>query len=48
LEGEINGINKGGDMANSIDARQKHVLWETGVAMLDINGIAELYRPVKF
>ena len=48
LEGEINGINKGGDMANSIDARQKHVLWETGVALLDINGIAELYRPVKF
>lgn len=48
LEGEINGINKGGDMANSIDARQKHVLWETGVAMLDINGIAELYRPIKF
>ena len=48
LEGEINGINKGGDMANSIDARQKHVLWETGVALLDINGIAELYRPVKY
>ena len=35
-------------MANSIDARQKHVLWETGVALLDINGIAELYRPVKY
>lgn len=48
LEGEINGINKGGEMANSIDARQKHLLWETGVALLDINGIAELYRPVSF
>lgn len=48
LEGEVNGINKGGDMANSIDARQKHVLWETGVALIDINGIAEMYRPVNF
>lgn len=48
LEGEINGINKGGDMANSIDARQKHVLWETGIALFDINGIAEMYRPVNF
>ena len=47
IEGEINGINKGGDMANSIDARQKHAIWETGVAMLDINGIAELFNPVK-
>lgn len=45
LEGEVNGINKGGDMANSVDARHHHVLWETGVALKDINGMAELYRP---
>ena len=44
LEGEVNGINKGGDMANSVDGRHHHILWETGVANKDINGIAELYR----
>lgn len=47
LEGEVNGINKGGDMANSVDGRHHHVLWETGAALMDVNGIAEMYRPVK-
>jgi hypothetical protein len=48
LEGEVNGINKGGDMANSVDGRHHHILWETGAAMMDVNGIAEMYRPVSF
>ena len=48
LEGEVNGINKGGDMANSVDGKHHHILWETGAALLDVNGIAELYRPVKY
>lgn len=46
LEGEINGINKGGDMANSVDGMSHHILWETGVALRDIDGVAELYSPV--
>lgn len=48
LEGDVNGINKGGDMANSVDGRHHHVLWETGAALMDINGIAEMYRPVSY
>lgn len=48
LEGEVNGINKGGDMANSVDGKHHHVLWETGAALMDINGIAELYKPVQY
>jgi hypothetical protein len=47
-EGEVNGINKGGDMANSVDGKHHHILWETGAAMFDVNGIAELYKPVVF
>jgi hypothetical protein len=46
LEGEINGINKGGDMANSVDGRSHHALFETGVALKDLNGIAEMYCPI--
>ena len=48
VEGDVNGINKGGDMANSVDGRHHHILWETGAALLDVNGIAEMYRPVRF
>jgi len=47
-EGEVNGINKGGDMANSVDGKHHHILWETGAALMDVNGIAELYKPVAF
>lgn len=47
-EGDVQGINKGGDMANSVDGRHHHVLWETGIALKDVNGIAEMYRPVRF
>jgi len=46
LEGEVNGINKGGTMANSVDGMHHHVLFETGVALKDLNGIAEMYTPV--
>ena len=46
LEGEVNGINKGGEMANSVDGKHHHVLFETGVALKDLNGIAEMYTPV--
>ena len=37
---------KGGDMANSVDGMHHHALFETGVALKDRNGIAELYTPV--
>lgn len=46
LEGEVNGINEGGQMANSVDGKHHHVLFETGAALKDLNGIAELYTPV--
>ena len=44
-KGTVNGINRGGDMANSVDAMHSHVLTETSIANRDINGIAELYVP---
>ena len=44
-KGTVNGINRGGDMANSVDAMHAHVLTETSIANRDINGIAELYVP---
>jgi hypothetical protein len=43
--GAVNGINKGGDMANSVDAKHEHILSETAIANKDINGIAEMYCP---
>lgn len=46
LEGEVNGINKGGEMANSVDGIHHHILFETGAALKDLNGIAEMYTPV--
>jgi hypothetical protein len=45
IMGSVNGINKGGAMANSVDARHDHVLAEFGIANKDINGVAELYMP---
>ena len=45
LMGSVNGINHGGSMANSVDARHDHVLGEFGIANKDINGVAELYTP---
>ena len=48
IRGEVNGINKGGDMANSVDGKHVHVLAETGIACHDPFGIAELYIPYKY
>lgn len=48
IRGEVNGINKGGDMANSVDGRHVHVISETGIACHDPYGIAELYIPYKY
>ena len=45
-KGSVNGINRGGDMANSVDAGHHHILSETGIANRDFNGIAELYMPM--
>lgn len=48
IEGEINGMNKGGDnMSNSVDGMSHHVLFESGAALKDIHGIGELYVPFK-
>lgn len=44
--GSVQGINKGGDMANSVDASHYHILSETGIANKDINGIAEMFVPI--
>lgn len=43
--GRVDGINKGGQMANSVDAGHEHILSETGIANRDINGVAEQYVP---
>lgn len=43
--GTVNGINKGGEMANSVDGMHSHILSETGIANRDINAIAELFVP---
>lgn len=45
LRGEVNGINKGGEMANSVDGRHVHILCQTGIANKDVNGVAEMYMP---
>jgi hypothetical protein len=44
IEGEVLGINRGGNIANSVDGEHHHIIAETGVAVHDINGIAELRR----
>ena len=48
LRGEVNGINKGGQMANSVDGKHVHVLSETGIAVHDPYGVAELYKPYSY
>lgn len=48
LRGEVNGINDGGDMANSVDGKHVHILSETGIALHDPYGVAELYIPYKY
>lgn len=45
IKGMVNGMNKGGEMANSVDASHHHILSETGIANKDINGVAEMYVP---
>lgn len=48
LSGEVNGINKGGVMANSVDGMHRHILSESGVALMNLYGVAELYKPIRF
>ena len=46
LKGTVAGINDGGEnMSHSVDGKHVHVLSETGIALMDINGVAELYMP---
>ena len=46
LRGTVSGINDGGDnMANSVDGKHVHILAETGIAVKNIYGVAELYIP---
>ena len=47
IQGSVNGMNKGGDMANSVDAMHSHVLSETGVALKDPDSLIKIYRPRK-
>lgn len=44
-KGTVSGINKGGDMANSVDAEHTHILSETGIANRDLDGVAEIFVP---
>lgn len=48
IRGEVNGMNEGGDMSNSVDGKSVHVLSETGIALHDPYGVAELYIPYKY
>lgn len=46
-EGTVRGIDKGGDISNSVDGSHTHGISETGVALMDINSVGELYRPYR-
>lgn len=47
-KGTIGGIDKGGDgMVSSVDGTHTHVLCETGIAVLNMFGVAECYVPFK-
>ena len=47
-KGMVNGIDKGGDMASSVGGSHNHILSETGVAVRDPKGVAELYPPYPY
>jgi hypothetical protein len=44
--GSVNGINKGGDMANSVDGGHKHLLLQTGV--ITRNKISRIFRAYPY
>jgi len=49
IRGTVNGMNDGGDMmANSVDGKSVHILSETGIALHNPEGVAELFRPYKY
>ncbi len=48
IRGEVNGMNKGGEMANSVDGRHVQVISETGIALKNPEGLAELFVPYSY
>jgi hypothetical protein len=42
--GSVSGIDKGGEMANSIDGTSHHILSQTGIVLRNLEGIAEIYK----
>lgn len=47
IKGTVNGMNKGGEMANSIDASHTHVISETAVAVKDPDAIIRVFKARK-
>ena len=47
IMGTLNGINQGGEMANTIDAKQTHMLCETAIVSKAQDGIIHIYRPKR-
>jgi len=43
--GTVSGIDKGGEMATSVDGSHKHVLFQTGI--ISRNKIQKIFRPVQ-
>ena len=43
VKGTVSGIDKGGNIASSVDGTHTHMLWQTGV--VSINQMFKIYRP---
>lgn len=43
--GSVSGIDKGGEMANSVDGTHHHILFQSGVILRNQDGVATIYRP---
>lgn len=43
--GVVSGIDKGGQMANSVDGSHHHILFQSGIILRNLDGVAEIYRP---
>jgi len=47
IRGQVNGINRGGDMANSVDASHTHIISETAVAVKEPDAIIRVFKARK-
>jgi len=44
--GSVSGIDKGGEMANSIDGTHHHILAQSGIVNRNLDGVATMFKPV--